>query len=649
MLMFTNKQSKQIVLIGMLLVVALFVGGSMGTAQAQTDYSTAPDCSTVSYNGSGTDADPYKVDDPYTLMCIGNSSATTYTDHFIITNDIELNVTSGWYGGDGWSPIASGSSAEFNGTMDGQGYTIYNLTAGDSLKNEQGLIGVVGIDGLAKNIFIKNVDIKSNYASGGFVGVNKGGEIRNISVTGYINGTNAYTGGIAGSNSLGGLVKNAYFNGHIDGSNFTGGIVGDQIEGSTENTYSTGDISSNESAVGSIAGRVSGTINQSYSDSTLPIYGFSDMGNIDSDTTSLVESEMTGVDAKINMTGFDFNNNWIAVDSGNGYTTDGYPILTSLNETSQLSAQSISSISYYDLTVNIDHNGTGVDTDYEILDGTDTVVDSGTTGSDGQIVKNLEQGTYEVQLAYSDAEFRDRNETVTLDADKTINHSLNKLSYNLTVDTSESGSSVNTTYVLINSDGNAVENGHTGSDGTVTHEIQYDTYTITIADEYESTVAVDETERKFDNATRSITLSSDSTESFDLNISQYDLTINTTETGSESTGVNVSYNITQDGTVVSDGYTDGEVVETLEYGTYNISVAGGDTYVENTTEVLHNQTYTLEFNLVEQSSDVVVTDSGSDGQSGLFASLGFIGSVFTGLVAVLTIFGIVYARFNNKV
>jgi hypothetical protein len=56
----------QRVLILIALVGVLYLSVAVGTVGAQT----APDCSTVSYNGGGTEANPYEVGDVDQLQCI---------------------------------------------------------------------------------------------------------------------------------------------------------------------------------------------------------------------------------------------------------------------------------------------------------------------------------------------------------------------------------------------------------------------------------------------------------------------------------------------------------------------------------------------------------------------------------------------------
>lgn len=635
--MFSNKQSKQIVLIGMLLCVGILVGG-VSPVQAQTDYSTAPDCSTVSYNGSGTSSDPYQVDDPYTLQCITTQSLSS---HYIQTSDINMSVTNDWNGGSGFRTIGmdtSGNFGNFGGHYDGNNHSIEYLYIDWSGKYV-GLFSNLNDNSNVKNIaiynsYIENTKTEAGTKSTGMLAGRIEGTVNNTVVSGQVVAEYG-AGGMADTLGERGTVKNSYAVVDVlSKQDDAGGMFGYLVGANLENVYSIGSVNG-AGSVGPVIGFPDGTsgVKDVYFDQVAT--GFNTGAT---NTVGLSKSVMRGSSSSSNMPGFDFTNNWTTVDANDGYTADSFPILQSLNKTQQLSAQSISTVSNYDLTVNIDHNGTDVDTDYEILDDTDSVVASGNTGTDGQVVQNLEEGTYEVQLAYSDDQYSNITKTVTLDAGKTVDETLSLASYDLTVNVTNDVTAINTTYDILDSSNTVVASGTTGSDGQSVESVKYGSYDIEVA--YD--------DPKYGDMPYSITVDSDITANVDIDIAEYDLTINTTETGSTA-GVNVSYNVTQNGSTATAGYTDGETTQTINYGTYNISVANASTYVENTTEVVLGQNETVEFDLVEKSSDTVVVDSGNDGQSGLFASLGFIGSVFTGLVAVLTIGGIAFGIFRSKV
>ena len=67
-------------------------GGFVGTAAAAAG-NTAPDCSAVSYTGSGTSSDPYEVGNVDQLQCIENQGLG---NDYELTSDIDASGTSQW-------------------------------------------------------------------------------------------------------------------------------------------------------------------------------------------------------------------------------------------------------------------------------------------------------------------------------------------------------------------------------------------------------------------------------------------------------------------------------------------------------------------------------------------------------------------------
>ncbi|WP_301962002.1 GLUG motif-containing protein, partial [uncultured Phascolarctobacterium sp.] len=104
-----------------------------------------------------------------------------------------------------------------------------------------------------------------NY-SGGVVGYNN----KNISDsynTGDVDvtGNNQQVGGISGSNSKSGNIKNVYNSGKISGVFYAGGIVGNHSGGgSITNAYNIGKIVGTIGYIGDIVGYGSGTVNNAY-------------------------------------------------------------------------------------------------------------------------------------------------------------------------------------------------------------------------------------------------------------------------------------------------------------------------------------------------------------------------------------------------
>ena len=134
-----------------------------------------------------------------------------------LTADLDLS------GESNWTPIGDVNaypSKSFNGTFDGDGHTISNVTSSDNTPGETvaGLFGSV-VNGTIKNLTVKNVNISSSHYAGGIV---------------------AYTSNsptIENCKVIGGTIKSTPVidNGSYDHGNQAGGIMGYATAGSTIN------------------------------------------------------------------------------------------------------------------------------------------------------------------------------------------------------------------------------------------------------------------------------------------------------------------------------------------------------------------------------------------------------------------------------
>ena len=122
-----------------------------------------------------------------------------------LMNDIEMNAVQ-------WTPI--GTSDAYNGTFDGQGYTINNLwhNTGVADGGREGLFTLIGSNGVVKNIVLNNATIWGGSSYGfnscGGIAIKNQGTISNCIVAGSTIqfGNYAHFGGIAGHNT--GTIKN---------------------------------------------------------------------------------------------------------------------------------------------------------------------------------------------------------------------------------------------------------------------------------------------------------------------------------------------------------------------------------------------------------------------------------------------------------
>ena len=171
-----------------------------------------------------------------------------------------------------WVPIGlDNDTHSFQGTFDGQGYTI-TLTGVTGNTAVLGVFGYVGSSGVIKNLkvagSIANTETGSTTYTGGIAG-NNYGTIQQCANLANITGRYD-VGGIAGENR--GTITNCYNQGYIGGtgsettSKFLGGIVGDnQSPGTITYCYAKCDIEDEGTKEGIVANN-NGTVSNCYYD-----------------------------------------------------------------------------------------------------------------------------------------------------------------------------------------------------------------------------------------------------------------------------------------------------------------------------------------------------------------------------------------------
>ncbi len=239
--------------------------------------------------GSGTESDPYQVENACHLRDVEASPQS----HYVQIKDIDATtMTHGWK--NGFTPIK-----DFSGTYDGNGYKISNLkvnTTDEAFEN----IGLFGMlqGGLLKRVKLVNFVTKGGANVGSLVGLNDRGTIEDSEVDGKVDGDRTI-GGLVGLNQ-GGVIRNSvalvrvgenssdtYVAGGLVGQNDGGTIVGSQAvgavtggnqvgglvgknRGSVTSSHANGDVTGTDSIwgyayVGGLVGwHLGGTISDSY-------------------------------------------------------------------------------------------------------------------------------------------------------------------------------------------------------------------------------------------------------------------------------------------------------------------------------------------------------------------------------------------------
>lgn len=238
--------------VGVLITLFLVVSVATGGAAAQS----APDCSTVSYNGDGSSANPYEISTTDQLQCIEDQGLNF---NYEVVSDIDASETSLWNDGDGFIPIGEESTegTPFTGTFDGAGYEITDLTINRQDEDYIGMFAEVGTPGTVTGISVVDVNVIGNIAVGGIVGNNEG-TVTKASASGSIISTGPDTpysssdvGGIAGQNS--GTVSKSSASGDVTGNSSVGGLVGANNGGAVLKSSSSGDVTGS-GVVGGLVG-----------------------------------------------------------------------------------------------------------------------------------------------------------------------------------------------------------------------------------------------------------------------------------------------------------------------------------------------------------------------------------------------------------
>lgn len=279
---------------------------------------------------------------------------------YVVENDIELTEP--------FDPITN-----FSGSLDGQGHVIEGLTFDDPDTSDVGLFASIQEGATVQDIHLRDVDFTvSNDSSSiaplvGVVG--EGSEILRCSAAGNAATTSSSSviAGLVGDNY--GEITESFATVRVQApvirspplegfSDYTAGFVARNYEtGSITDCYSIGDVTSNggdggfvawhrdgegsEIATSFSAGRmgsrtrdVGGFVAEPHPDTTESDCYFNKTqltGNLspDNDPEGLETEQMQGETAAEALEGFDFDETW--------ETTDGYPILQSIDDDLQLS------------------------------------------------------------------------------------------------------------------------------------------------------------------------------------------------------------------------------------------------------------------------------------------------------------------------
>lgn len=213
--------------------------------------------STPFQTGDGSALDPYTICTPTQLNSIGDN----YLDkHFKILQDLDMSgVIYNIIGSNEWVAM---DYVSFEGTIDGGGFEIFNLTQNSSSFDAFGLVGRLATSGVLKNINIVNGTIDDSLVGtfnptqvGGLAGVSLG-TIENCSFQGTIKATkwNGSAGGLVGQAGAGAEIINSYAKGNvISTQGKAGGLMAYSEQVTITNSYFKGYVSAERQAGGLVA------------------------------------------------------------------------------------------------------------------------------------------------------------------------------------------------------------------------------------------------------------------------------------------------------------------------------------------------------------------------------------------------------------
>jgi len=228
--------------------------------------------------GSGTSSDPFLISTIRDLQDVG----TELDSDFLLINNIDCTPTSLWNNGDGFLPIGN-SSNPFNGSINGNGYSIRNLHI-NSLNNSVGLFSVISSNVHLMNLNIINANINGKQNVGGISGICYG-NISNCFVNGTINGQ-SNVGGIVGyldstKGLSSGTVSHCKSNVDVSGSDYVGGLIGNSFGGNIRNCTTVGIATGYAKYYGGVGGILGGgSAYLEFSNSSMIVKGSDSVGGL---------------------------------------------------------------------------------------------------------------------------------------------------------------------------------------------------------------------------------------------------------------------------------------------------------------------------------------------------------------------------------
>ena len=180
------------------------------------------------------------------LAKIGKDPAYPLSGHYLLTADLDLKGSPE----NQWTPIGT-KLVPFIGKLDGNGHTIRNLYI-DAELSWQGLFGAIAGNADIRNLTVTG-SVNGKNCVGSITGETKGGTLTNCVSYAPVTGSDQ-CGGITGFSEFG-TVSGCACLGTVTGSgSYIGGIVGYSLGGTTSGCTKRGTVTGSGSIIGGIVG-----------------------------------------------------------------------------------------------------------------------------------------------------------------------------------------------------------------------------------------------------------------------------------------------------------------------------------------------------------------------------------------------------------
>lgn len=212
----------------------------------------------------GTKEDPFQIASAEDFVNLHSKMKTGETTYVILTKDIDMSEVENWVPLNDWSNQADGKNWMNWIDLNGMGHVISNLTStSESGYDYASVFGV--LCGNVRNVGFENVTVSCTNTGSGVLGGYMGhtnftdeegnkltSTIENVWVTGTLNVSSSYCGGLIGNIGGPSIIKNCYTNLNIvSEAPVTGGIVGRVRDALTmQNVYAAGTMNTGGGIIG---------------------------------------------------------------------------------------------------------------------------------------------------------------------------------------------------------------------------------------------------------------------------------------------------------------------------------------------------------------------------------------------------------------